>query len=94
MKYTVILIRPDWVTKAFASTVKDEADSYIALVEADDVKKAVRKARTEVRKADWKELQRIGTWPSPPTLQSYLFVCAYEGHHEPEILGVQTYMWI
>lgn len=93
MKYTVILIRPEWVTDLFNSTAQGEADSYIALVEAESPKDAVRKARLEARKADWKDLKDLSSCSTKPELATYRFVCAYEGHHEPEILGLQTYRW-
>lgn len=94
-KYTVILIRPCWVTEVFASVTGGEADSYIALVEAETVKKAVRKARFEIRKSDRKDLEEldrsdVGT---DLKLDDYLFVCAYSGHVKPEVLGAQSYMW-
>lgn len=93
MKYTVILIRPDWVTDLFNSTERDEVDSYIALVEAKNPKDAVRKARLEVRRADRKDLKDLGFSRPNLELSTYCFVCAYEGHHKPQVLGVQTYMW-
>lgn len=93
MKYTVILIRPEWVTDLFNNTERGEADSYIALVEAKSPKDAVRKARLEVRKSDWKDLKDLSFCSTKPVLDTYLFVCAYEGHHEPQVLGLQTYMW-
>lgn len=93
MKYTVILIRPEWVTDLFNCTAHGEADSYIALVEAKSPKDAVSKARLEVVKSDWKDLKDLSFCSTKPALATYLFVCAYEGHHEPQVLGVQTHMW-
>lgn len=45
-KYTVILLRPDFISDDYGR------DVYFARVEADSLTKAIKKGQAEVRKAD------------------------------------------
>lgn len=68
MKFTVMLRRPDYLSRDFPN------DMYIAHVEADHPKRAIRKAQLEVYAADKKD----GLFPNEPEDYALLFCC--KGH--------------
>ncbi|MEI8120449.1 MAG: hypothetical protein WCI20_00240 [bacterium] len=56
-KYTVLLLRPDYVADGFGT------DTYLAQVEADSVSAAVLAAQAEVAKIDDLDLESIDYHP-------------------------------
>ena len=78
-KFTVVLLRPDYMT----SDTPYGQDIYVALIEANDCDDAVQAAQQEVFQAD-----RIDGL-APESLDDYALVVMFEGHHVPVLFGWQ-----
>jgi len=94
MKYTVILIRPDEVTKAYdvVDVKRGEADSFVALVAGADCAEAVKKARKFIQKADRRFLKDLDP-PVKTKAHTYKVAAIYEGHKMPDVLAYQISVW-
>lgn len=84
-KFTVVLMRPDYMTRDFGQ------DCYVALVEAQGVYQAVREGQREVAAADYEDVEeglRDPDGPEPHP-EDYHPLLVFEGHHDVKLFGWQ-----
>ncbi len=77
MKYTIVLLRPDYIASSYGQ------DIYIAHVNAPDPQVALRLARVQARDADAAD-DRIGLGDNP---DDYALCVTFAGHNTAIALG-------
>lgn len=83
MKYTVVLLRPKYITASTGEVFGQ--DIYVAFVEAATPEAALLKAQAEVFEADTEN------WLRPRKAEDYKLCVMFEGHHKPKRFGWQMF---
>lgn len=81
MKFTVVLLRPDYM----CDDVPYGQDTYIGFVEANTIENAIKRARNEVLIAD-RQCDNAAPHTKPT---DYAVNLVFEGHQQPRLFGWQ-----
>lgn len=80
--YTVVLLRPEYLGEETEEEYGQ--DIYVAAVEADCCRSALKAAQDEVMTGDWQD------GLEPKQAVDYKLCVMFEGHHYPILFGWQS----